>query len=89
MTNELKSILPSGGVSSTLLVLLLSLLFACPDPTPVSPLVIINGLIKAPQGVAFIDANGDTSNVESVKVTLLDARGMVCLPMAYLFVRWK
>ncbi len=77
MTNEFKSILPSGGVSSMFLALLLSLLFAYCDPPPVSPLVVINGPIKAPQGVAFIDANGDTSNVENVKVTLLDAGGMV------------
>ncbi len=40
-------------------------------------LIEIKEPIKAPQGVAFIDVNGGVSNVQKVKVTLIDPEKMV------------
>ncbi len=63
------------------LLLLISLILVliykfCPEKK-IGPLVVNNGPIVAPHAVSFLDVNGGASNVQKVKVTLIDSAGMV------------
>lgn len=74
------SSLPNGGSRLTLFVLLILLVlilvyyFCCRDK---GSLIVERGPIKAPHGISFIDVNGANSNVQKVKVTLIDPDQMV------------
>ena len=74
------SSLSNGGSRLTLFVLLILFVlilvyyFCCREK---GSLIVTRGSIKAPYGIAFIDANGVNSNVQKVKATLIDPGQMV------------
>lgn len=63
-----------------LLLLLIGFLlsrYCCPTPVGGEGAISVRAPIQAPHGIAFIDVGNTTSNVQKVKVTLIDPAGKV------------